>query len=220
MSAEQSPIEFYFDVISPYAYLAWTRIEALAQRHGRGLEVKPALFAAMLGHHGHLGPAEIPPKRRYIFKNVLRLAHDLGEPLSPPPAHPFNPLLALRVVTALPQADRPEVVTALYRATWGGGGGVASADDVRAALLGLSLDVEALLAAAVTPENKARLRDETAAAIAKGVFGVPTVVADGELFWGLDALGHVEAFLRGEDPVNEGLLARWEDLPSGAQRPR
>src|SRR5512140_3653821 len=92
-----SAIRFCFDYVSPYAYLAWTQIHALAARHGREVTPVPVLFAALLDAAGTKGPAEIPAKRGYVFKDVLRSAHRLRVPLVPPPAHPFNPLLALRV---------------------------------------------------------------------------------------------------------------------------
>ena len=92
-------IRFHFDFISPYAYLAWTQIHALAARHGRSVEPVPVLFAALLDHHGTKGPAEIPAKRRYLMFDVVRKARALGVPIGPPPAHPFDPLLALRVAS-------------------------------------------------------------------------------------------------------------------------
>src|SRR5262245_64367925 len=94
-----APVRFLFDYLSPYAYIAWTQVHGLAERHGRQVEPVPILFAALLGTYGHKGPAEIPPKRVYTFKHVVRLAHRVSVPLKPPPAHPFNPLLALRVTS-------------------------------------------------------------------------------------------------------------------------
>src|SRR5262249_60031058 len=91
--AMANPIDFHFDFISPYAYLGWTQIHALAARHGRAVRPVPTLFAALLNHSGTLGPAEIPLKRVYIFKDALRTAQVFGVPLEPPPSHPFNPLL-------------------------------------------------------------------------------------------------------------------------------
>ena len=116
---------FYFDFISPYSYLAWTQIHDLAARHQRVVDPVPVLFAALLDHHGQKGPAEIPPKRLYMFKHVLRLASELGVELSVPAAHPFNPLLSLRVASLeMPADDRRRVIDALYRAVWCRGHGV------------------------------------------------------------------------------------------------
>lgn len=214
-------LRFYFDFISPYAYLGWIQIHALAARHGREVEAVPILFAALLNHHGHKGPAEIPPKRLYIFKNVMRLAHRLGVPLVPPPAHPFNPLLALRVASLpLPPAVRRSVIDALFAAAWGGGGGVADVAAVRRAVDAAGLDGAALLTEAAMPAAKDRLRLQTDDALAHGLFGVPSVEVDGELFWGCDAFPDVETFLRGEDPVSPTDLARWASLPAAAHRQR
>lgn len=214
-----APLVFYFDVISPYAYLAWTQIHALAERHGRDVEPAPILFAALLNAYGHKGPAEIPPKRVYIFKDVLRSAARLGVPLAPPPAHPFNPLLALRVASVpMPQDRQRALIHALYRATWGGGGGVESTPQVAAAIAEVGLDPEATIREATSEVGKARVRARTEEALARGVFGVPTIWADGEIFWGLDALGHLDRFLAGQDPIDPAALARWSSLPSSASR--
>ena len=112
-----APLRFYFDYISPYAYLAWTQIHALAARHGRTVEPVPVLFAALLDANGQRGPAEIPRKRVYIFKDTLRTAHLLGVPLGGPKTHPFNPLLALRV-SSLPMEPetRRRLIDKLYAA--------------------------------------------------------------------------------------------------------
>jgi 2-hydroxychromene-2-carboxylate isomerase len=213
-------LEFYFDFISPYAYLGWRRIHDVAERHGLRVVPRPVLFAALLDAHGQRGPAEIPSKRVYTFKHVVRLAHDLGIALEPPPAHPFNPLVALRAVVA---ADDPSVqrraIDALFEATWAGGGGVASPVDVARALVHAGLPGPAMVEAAEQPAAKARLRSTTDTAIARGVFGVPTVMVEDELFWGQDSFGHLERHLDGEDPATDAAIRRWRDLPAAAIRP-
>ena len=215
----KSPIVFYFDFISPYAYLAWTQIHALAARHGREVEPRPILFAALLNAYGHKGPAEIPPKRAYIFKECLRRAHRLGVTLVPPPTHPYNPLLALRATLAAPEgAPRRALIDALYQAAWAGGGGVDAPAKVIAAATAAGLDGEALVGAADAPAIKARLRSETDGAIAAGAFGVPTMIADAELFWGVDSLGDLEAFLDGRDPIDRAALERWSGIEPSASR--
>ncbi|MEZ4380183.1 MAG: 2-hydroxychromene-2-carboxylate isomerase [Nannocystaceae bacterium] len=222
MPRRGAPIDLYFDFISPFAYLAWKRLPALAAAHGRELRPRPVLFAALLNHYGHLGPAEIAPKRAYIFKQVLRRGHERGLRITPPPAHPFNPLLGLRIAGA-PQLGgdaQARAIDALFDATWGDGPGIADPTTVAAVLTRAGLDGPALVAAAGAPEAKAKLRVETEAALAAGVFGVPTMIADGELFWGDDSLDDLERFLRGEDPIDADALARWESLPAAAQRRR
>lgn len=214
-----APIRVYVDFISPYAYLAWTQIHALAARHGRAVEPVPVLFAAMLDAWGHKGPAEIPPKRAYIFKDALRRARRAGVPLSPPPTHPFNPLLALRVASLpMDAVTQRALITGLFRATWGGGGGVTDPAAVAAIADAAGLDGAAAVRAAGEVEAKERVRAQTAAAIAEGAFGVPTLVVDGELFWGFDAFDHIDARLRGDDPIDDAALLRWRDLEASSVR--
>jgi 2-hydroxychromene-2-carboxylate isomerase len=228
-------MRFYFDYISPYAYLGWTRVGWLERETGRVVEPVPILFAGLLNHFGQKGPAEIAPKRDYIFKHVLRLAHSFGVPLSPPPAHPFNPLVALRVTSAIEDPKQQRVaIDALFAATWGGGGGVDGVESIRWALAGTGLPVEELIERAQSAEIKARVRRQTDDAVERGVFGVPTIEVwgagagegagagagggEGELFWGVDSLPHVVGYLLGEDPIPEGFVERWAELPVGADR--
>lgn len=213
-----SPLVFQFDFISPYAYVAWKRVHALAEKHGRGLVAVPVLFAAILDALGQKGPAEIPAKRVYTFKDAFRKAHRAGLPLVAPPSHPFNPLLGLRVATAL--ADEPAcqrlAIDALYDATWGTGEGIETPERVADALSRVGLQA-ALVSRANDPAVKGRLRQATADAIAGGSFGVPTLVCDGELFWGTDGLDFADAFLRGEDPLPKD-LSLLERAPSATRK--
>lgn len=213
------PIDFVFDVISPYAYLGWTQIHALAARYDREVRPLPVLFAALLQHGGTKGPAEIPLKRIYIGKDTLRTARVLGIPFGPPPAHPFNPLLALRIATIASDPQKRHVIDALFAATWGGGGGgVETKETAQAALERAGLDGAALVAAAGGEDAKARLRAETERAIARGVFGVPTMIVDEEVFWGVDSFAHFERYLAGKDPLRPEDLAAWAELKASANR--
>jgi 2-hydroxychromene-2-carboxylate isomerase len=215
----RSPLRFFFDYVSPYAYLAWTQLPALAERHGRTLEPVPVLFAGVLNALGTMGPAEVKPKRFYIYKHTWRLAHELGVPFVMPEAHPFNPLLALRVTAAVRDAEaRHRLVSALYAAAWAGGGGVVDPERVGAVVASVGLDARELLEAARTPAVKDEVRRNTEELLALEGFGVPTVVADGELFFGVDSLGHLERFLRGEDPLTREELERLRNLPVAASR--
>lgn len=214
------PIRFCFDYISPYAYLASTQIRALVARHGREVEPVPVLFAGLLDANGTRGPAEVPRRRTYVFKDALRLAHQLGQPLDVPATHPFNPLLPLRAATAIDEAsERWRLVDALYRATWVERLRVDQAEVVRAVADRAGFDGARVLESASTPEVKQRLRHNTETALAAGVFGVPTMLADGEPFWGVDSLPHLERYLRGEDPVTDEWVTRWKALEPSAIRP-
>jgi 2-hydroxychromene-2-carboxylate isomerase len=204
-----APIRFLYDYISPYAFLAWRKIHALAEAHGRTVEPQAVLFAGFLKALGHKGPAQIPGKRRYVFKDCLRTAAVEGIELHPPPRHPFNPLLALRVSGLEMDADtRRALIDRLFDEAWGGGAGLE--DPAVIARHCAALNITDALARAAEPEAKQRLRDATDAAIALGGFGVPTLLVDGELFWGVDSFPHVERHLKGADPLPKERLAKWE----------
>jgi 2-hydroxychromene-2-carboxylate isomerase len=209
-----APVRFCFDFVSPYAYIAWTQIHKICAKHGRTVEIWPTLFAAMLDEHGTKGPAEVPAKRVYVFKDAYRKAHALGlPPLVPPPSHPFNPLLALRIASLpMDDAKKKALVDRLYAATWAGGGGIDTEEKVTA-IAGAEL-----VARAQTQGAKDRLRRQTEEAIAAGAFGVPTAFVDGELFWGVDSLPHIEDRLAGKDPIDGVSLATWANLPASSQR--
>jgi 2-hydroxychromene-2-carboxylate isomerase len=215
-------IRFYFDYVSHNAYLAWTQLPALAERHGAVVDPVPVLFAGLLDAHGTLGPAEIPAKTAWMNKNVLRKAAQLGVPLQPPAFHPFNPLLALRVSSLpLEAAARQRLIDGLFAAVWARSRHVEDRTVVEAVARDARLDGVALLEAALQPENKARVRQQTDDAIAAGVFGVPSLMVDGELFWGFDDLRFVELRLAGRDPLDRREAERWQQpAPASATRRR
>jgi 2-hydroxychromene-2-carboxylate isomerase len=218
-STESGTLRFCFDYVSPYAYLAWARIHDLAERHRCLVIPVPVVFGALLDAHGQKGPAEIPAKRRYLIKDCARLAHAFGVPFAPPPSHPFNPLLALRASSLpMPEGARRTLIDRLYAEAWGGGRGVTDPAVVAEAASAAGLDGDAAVQEAREQATKDLLRRQTDEALARGAFGVPTVFAGDELFWGVDALGHLERFLDGADPVTPELLERWVNLPSSAVR--
>lgn len=210
-------LRFYFDYISTNAYLAWLQMPTLARRYGLLVEPVPVLFAGLLEAHGTSGPAETPAKALWMFKNNLRKAALLGAPLKAPAFHPFNPLLALRATTAARDFDECDaLVTRLMEAVWVREEHVSEPEVVERAARDVGIDGAALVAAANTPEIKAELRRQTDDAIARGVFGVPAMEANGEIFWGYDDLPYLELFLAGDDP-----LARtsWGKTDMAAPRP-
>lgn len=206
---------FYFDYLSPYAYLASTQLPALAARCGREIRAVPVLFAAMLDASGARGPAEIPLKREYMFRDVNRIARTLGVRIEPPATHPFNPLAALRMSHA---ADDWRLVEALYRATWIESRRVDRPEVVATIADEIGLDGAALLERSRSPEIKSRVRAVTEEAIARGAFGVPTMIVDGELFWGVDALPLLERFLTTGERVDAETIARWQRITPSAVR--
>ncbi|HYM48199.1 MAG TPA: 2-hydroxychromene-2-carboxylate isomerase [Burkholderiaceae bacterium] len=201
-------IRFYFDYVSPNAYLAWTQLPALAERHGAVIEPVPVLFAGLLEAHGQLGPAEVPAKMRWMWKNTLRKAAVLGVELNVPAFHPFNPLLALRISSSLvPDAQR-RLIDALFNAVWVRGLHVAEPAVVENIVNEMRLDGAALVAESQQAARKTALREQTDQAISGGVFGVPTMAVGDELFWGYDDLIFLERFLEGTDVIGR---EKWED---------
>jgi 2-hydroxychromene-2-carboxylate isomerase len=214
-------IRFCFDYISTNAYIAWVELLKLAAKYDAVVEPEPVLFAGLLEAHGQLGPAEIPSKARWMVWNNVRKAMLLGIPLQPPAFHPFNPLLALRV-SSLPLASdaRVALITGLFEAVWVHSLHISDPAVVERVANEVGLDGKDLVARAALPETKARLRKQTDDAIARGVFGVPSMEVDGELFWGYDDFPYLELFLAGRDPLAQLGDARASALvaPSAQRR--
>jgi 2-hydroxychromene-2-carboxylate isomerase len=197
------PIRFYFDYISTNAYLAWKELPRLASKHGHMLEPIPVLFAGLLNAHGQMGPAEVPAKAYWMWKNNVRKAALLGVPLKQPAFHPFNPLLALRVSSLdMSDDDRAKVIDVLLDAVWVEELHVSEREVVARRLERAGLAGGDLVARAETGEAKERLRRQTDDAIAVGVFGVPTMIVGTELFWGYDDFPHLQRYLAGQDPLD------------------
>lgn len=212
-------MRFYFDYISPYAYLAWRQLPALAAAHGEPIEPVPILFGAVLGAHGTRGPAEVPAKRTYLIHDVARKAKLAGIPFALPPAHPFNPLAALRATwVPMPDSDRTRLIDALFKATWETGTGIEGPAALSQVAFSAGLDGAALAQASGEVPAKDALRNATEAAIADGIFGVPTMAVGPEQFWGVDALPALAAFLADRQPVDAALVKRWASLPATARR--
>jgi 2-hydroxychromene-2-carboxylate isomerase len=214
-------IRFYFDYISPNAYLAWTQLPALAQRNGCSIEPVPVLFAGLLEAHRQLGPAEVPPKMQWMWRNIARKAALIGVPLNAPVFHPFNPLLSLRVSSLPLQPEQKlRLIDALFGAVWIRSLHVAEPTVVEQVAEEAGLDGAALIVQASQSECKAQLRKQTDQAIAEGVFGVPTMAVGTELFWGYDDLPFLQRFLEGKDPTGPVSWASAASLKSSAARNR
>ena len=211
-------IDFWFDPISPFAYLAFEQLpQALAGLSYR-VAYRPIVFGALLKHWDHKGPAEIEPKRQWTFRHVHWLAHLRGVPMATPARHPFNPLALSRLLWATAaEGATPSrfACETVLRFVWRGEG--ADAED--------AARLTALQAALLPRDDPAsdavrqKLREATSDAVARGVFGVPTLGIDDKLFWGLDSLDMATAHLRG-DPWFEGPDWQSEGAPRpGLQRP-
>jgi 2-hydroxychromene-2-carboxylate isomerase len=206
-------IALFFDYLSPYAYLAWADLSRRASEGGHALTLEPVLLAGLLAHHGQLGPAEIPAKRAWLARDVLRRAQRLELPLTFPATHPFRPLTALRV--SLREVAGPlqaRVVDTLFRHGWQRGGDLGDDASIIESLCDAGLDGRALVAKTEDDAIKACLRERTEHAIGRGVFGVPTLLAGDELFWGSDrvddALDHLEGRLQVDPAQVAAILAR------------
>ncbi len=188
--------DWYFDFVSPFSYLQCERLQA----HAASMRPHPVVFAAVLDANGQKGPAEIAAKRVFSYRFVVWRAKALGIPFKFPHAHPFNPIALLRLAIACD--CRLPAITEIFRFVWRDG----RLPDLPiewaelANRLGIT-DADQRIADA---DVKARLRSETDAAIARGVFGVPTIAVGSELFWGVDAtdmaLEYMRAGARYDDP--------------------
>jgi 2-hydroxychromene-2-carboxylate isomerase len=210
-------IAFYFDPISPYAWLASLQVGRL-DAAGLQLDFKPVLFAGLLAAHGTKGPAEVPAKRSYTFRDVMREAAGLGAPMTGPPSHPFNPLRALRMCIAIDDAAaRRRFGVALMDAAWGRGLDLTAPEQLVRIAQESELDGMALSARADDPVIKERLAAQTSAAVSAGIFGVPTFVCAGEIFWGAD---RIDALLRraAGKTIDEAKLAAALARPASSTR--
>lgn len=207
-------ISWVFDVISPYAYLGFQQLSRLPA--GAELELVPVLFAGLLNQYGQLGPAEIAPKRRFTYRFVVWRARKLSVPLKVPPAHPFNPLAALRLIIAA-GSDMRAVRTG-FDFVWGRGRDVA--DPSVLADLSRELGIADMQAALNDPNVKQALRHNTEWATGQGVFGVPTFVIGKESFWGQDAFEMALDYLQDPAQFDDEEMNRIDHLPVGVTRPR
>lgn len=205
-------VTFYYDPISPFAWLAFQRLPdaLMGDGHppgmGHRVAYKPVLFAALLRHHGQLGPAEIPAKRDWTYRHVQWLGHSLGVPLAMPTAHPFNPLPLLRLALACTTPEAPGetnryTTEQVLRHVWAGGGDPQAPERLAALQATLAQHMAQRGRPLADPGSEAvkqQLRANTEEAIAAGAFGVPSFVVDGKLFWGLDGLPLLRACLQGD----------------------
>jgi len=205
---------WYFDFISPFSYLQLDKVRRWRER----LEITPVpvAFGAILKACGNVGPAEIPGKREFSYRFLQWQAERSGVPLRFPPAHPFNPLTALRLCIAA--GTSWSAVEAIYAHIWRDGRAGSNAAEL--ADTARTLGIDNVENATNAPEVKARLRANTEQALAAGVFGVPTLHAGGELFWGNDASGMVDDWLADPRRFDGAEYRRVATLPVGVERAR
>jgi 2-hydroxychromene-2-carboxylate isomerase len=205
-------VRLYFDPISPYVYLLLSDLDRL--HSGIAVRPVPILLAALLNHSGTKGPAEIPAKRIHTYRQCAWLAGSRNIPFRMPPRHPFNPLGALRLLCALgPTLEQARIAS---RFVFGEGKDPSTPEGL--AELGGKLGVEDAEGLASAPTSKDLLRTNTDEALAHGVWGVPTLLIGGELFWGADSLPMAVDFLRDPGLFETPEMKRIATLPIGASR--
>jgi 2-hydroxychromene-2-carboxylate isomerase len=195
-----SPIQFHFDFISPYGYFASLRIEALAARHGRAVDWRAMLLGVSVMKVMGLKPLmDTPLKGPYTARDVLRHAREHGLPMKRQPNDPvMNPLPCARAFAWVKQhqpAHAAALAHAIYAAYWGEGQDLSTPEALRGLALPEGLSADAVAEAAAGDEAASLLRAMVDASLQAGVFGSPTVVVDGEPFWGVDKLDQVERWL-------------------------
>ncbi|KPK08707.1 MAG: hypothetical protein AMJ64_02560 [Betaproteobacteria bacterium SG8_39] len=201
-------IAWYFDFVSPYAYLCLQRLPEVAA----DIEYRPVLFAGLLAHWGQKGPAELAPKRLWTYRFCQWQADTLGIPFRFPAQHPFNPLHHLRL--AIAAGATPAAVRRIFEAIWTTGADAADPAAFEALCRELNVEPDVLAAA----EVKDALRANTEQATQRGVFGVPTFDVEGELFWGVDAIDFLKAYLEDPSILRSAEMERLKTLPVGAAR--
>lgn len=204
--------KWYFDFISPFAYLQLAQFSKLPA----DLEIIPipVVFGSLLKHWGQLGPAEIPPKRQFVYRFFQWNADQLDIPFSMPRRHPYNPLPSLRLCIAA--GSQIEHIRAIFDIIYGKGLQPDDQDGIQA--MAKALNISSPETALSAPSVKEALRKNTEEAIADGVFGVPTFVIKGQIFWGGDAAIMMLDFLQNPDLFETPEMKRISDMPMGLIR--
>jgi 2-hydroxychromene-2-carboxylate isomerase len=213
-------IHFYFDFISPYAWLAFKALPQSLEGISHRVHYHPVVLGAMLKHHGQLGPAEMPGKRDWTYRQVMWLAKQQGTDLKMPASHPFNSLALLRLAVATSDNGQPNryVVESISKHVWCTGLEASDAERLEALQLHLRSQAHLSLKDPQSVEVKQLLQQQTQQAIDLGLFGVPSMVVNGQVFWGQDALPMLRAYLQGDAWFES---ADWLDvgkLPVGIRR--
>ena len=191
-------IDFYFDFSSPYGYLAATKMDALAARHGRTVAWRPMLLGVAFKTTGGQPLPMVPLKGDYSRHDFIRSARFHGIPYRQPTTFPISGVTPTRAFYWQQGSDPAKAVAlaqALLKAYFTEDVNISSVDGVLAVAATLGIDADALTAGINDPAIKDRTRAEVEAAIARGVFGSPFMVVDGEPFWGMDRLDQLEHWL-------------------------
>jgi 2-hydroxychromene-2-carboxylate isomerase len=198
-------VEFYYDLVSPYSYLAYGRVGRICEENGAELVLRPMLLGAVHNAVGLQAPIETKPKASYQARDIRRWADYYGLPLQFPEPFPFRTLKTMRTAMFLQERGGLEAFTneafALYWEEGGAPGGLQEIDEnapVSEVARRIGIDPEEVLSGAASTEAKQALKVATSDAVERGVFGAPAFFVDDEMFWGNDRLHFVEAALRQE----------------------
>jgi 2-hydroxychromene-2-carboxylate isomerase len=198
-------VEFYYDIVSPYSYLAYWRVGRICEEYGAELILRPMLLGAVHKAVGLQAPIEIRPKARYQAQDIRRWAQYYGLPLEFPDPFPFRTLKTMRAAMFLQEREELEAFTreafTLYWEEGGAPGGLQETDEdgpISSVARRIGVDPEEVLREAASPEAKQALKVATSEAVERGVFGAPAFFVGDEMFWGNDRLHFVEAALQQE----------------------
>ncbi|MDQ4063431.1 MAG: 2-hydroxychromene-2-carboxylate isomerase [Actinomycetota bacterium] len=193
-------VEFYFDVVSPYSYLAYGRVERICREAGAELVLRPMLLGAVHNAVGITAPIQVRSKAPYQLRDIQRWAEYYGLPMCFPEPFPFRTLKTMRA--AMAGEDIEPFVREAFALYWEEGGapkGLQEADEdepVREVARRVGSDPEEVLERAASGEAKEALKGATTEALERGVFGAPAFFVGDEMFWGNDRLFFVEAALK------------------------
>lgn len=192
-------IEFYFDFHSPYSYLAWTWV----RNQPYTFEFYPVPMASLITHYETKGPAQIEPKRNYLFKDLLRKSKLLNVAFTIPKELPFNSLYALRLALLGVAGDKQKaVIDAIYTAGWELGMDIGNDDILKKILMDRGHNVDDLFSKMENKEARRELKQNLERALEKKLFGVPSFVIGEEIFWGQDSIPFLEMHLNNKDPLD------------------
>jgi len=194
----QRSVEFYFDFGSPTTYLAWTQLPKLCADQGATLIYKPILLGGVFQMTGNASPATVAAKGAYMGADLARFARRYGVPFAFNPHFPINTLTMMRIATGLiaaRPADIDRFLAAIFPAMWVDGRNLASVEILSQTLDACGFAAGELVAMAADPKIKDTLKQETERAVARGIFGAPSMFVGEELFFGQDRLDFVREAL-------------------------
>lgn len=192
-------IDFYFDFLSPYSYVAWTWVRSSHYE----FNYLPVSVPNIIAHYKTLGPAQIAPKRNYLFKDLLRVTKMNNIPFTTPLHLPFNSLYALRLsLKNVAQEFQKEVIDAIFRGGWEYGLDIGNDEVLKEILKEKNLPIIDLFSRMEDKSSRFELKKNIEDALNRSVFGVPSFLVDEEMFWGNDSIKYLEMYLAQLDPLD------------------